>query len=487
MSAMFLTNSLKKGASHTLARPFLVAGATSIRPPRFPPRSRVSYLGVRSFIVEPNRQGPQNGANADRERAQQEIPKNHSPEASSESRGISPYLTGLLVVGIGLTAYGLYGLYGVMTMWPPEIRQDLRSGLLAKRKGDLDIASQYLTSAWERAKSMPLDSFGDEPLFKITGIGIALAAIYEQENKPERAYQIYEDALWQLRSARLNLPPSTPDKRPDLGIETFKVLSSAEKMRSVALAYKLGEMAHKLQKAPEEEEKWLVWSVEAILRTVLDAPPVAAAEVVQRVNPGTANQGPNITVLVEQLGLPAWTIEHDLAAPFEALGSFYAKVGKARYALPLYLQAISILIPPPPNVSTLENRCRGAQLMGNIAELILRNHDRGNVNPDDLAQAESWARKGLELTISARKASAIKHDVCEEAFAILLYNLAMVRELYGDVGRARALLAESLEQSKAIDMKEGIKHAQDALHALDTDSSDIQPLVVGAEGVDHVV
>lgn len=178
---------------------------------------------------------------------------------------------------------------------------------------------------------MPLDAFGDLPLFKITGIGIALAAIYEQGSRLEKAYQIYEDALWQLRSARLELPPSTPDKRPDLGIETFKVLSSAEKMRSVALAYKLGEMAHKLHKPPEEEEKWLVWSVEAILRTVLDAPPVAAAEVVHRVSPETTtNQGLNITALVEQLGLPTWTVEHDIAAPFEALGTFYAKVGRAR-------------------------------------------------------------------------------------------------------------------------------------------------------------
>lgn len=54
--------------------------------------------------------------------------------------------------------------------------------------------------------------------------------------------------------------------------------------------------------------------------------------------------------------------------------------------------------------------------------------------------------------------------------------------------RARALLAESLEQSKAIEMEEGIKHAQDALRALDSaDSGDIQPLVIGMEGVDRVV
>ena len=171
---------------------------------------------------------------------------------------------------------------------------------------------------------MPQDAFGDEPLLKITGIGIALAAIYEQGNKLERAYRIYEDTLWQLRSAGRQLPPSSPNTRPDLGIETFKVLSSAEKMRSVVLAYKLAEIAHKIHKPSEEEEKWLVWSVEAILHTVLDASPVA-------VSSGTANnQGPNITALVEQLGLPAWAVEHDIAAPFEALGTFYAKMGNAR-------------------------------------------------------------------------------------------------------------------------------------------------------------
>ena len=176
---------------------------------------------------------------------------------------------------------------------------------------------------------MPHDVFGDEPLLKVTGIGIALAAVYEQENKLEEAYRIYEDAFWQLHRARLELPPSSPDKRPDLGKETLKVLNSAEKMRSVALAYRLGELANKIHKPPEEEEKWLVWSVEAILRTTLDTPPDATAEVVPRVGSGTAsNQAPN--ALVEQLGLPIWTVEHDIAAPFEALGTFYAKVGKVR-------------------------------------------------------------------------------------------------------------------------------------------------------------
>jgi len=34
-------------------------------------------------------------------------------------------------------------------MWPPEIKKDLRSGLLAKRKGDLDLAESYLSRCAE--------------------------------------------------------------------------------------------------------------------------------------------------------------------------------------------------------------------------------------------------------------------------------------------------------------------------------------------------
>ena len=103
-----LTNLLKKKALYTLARPFLVVGAAFISPPRPQPRSRVLNLGLRFFIVEPNQQGPQNGAKPrEEQQTRQEIPKHHFREVLSESRGISPYLTGLLVVGFGLTAYGL--------------------------------------------------------------------------------------------------------------------------------------------------------------------------------------------------------------------------------------------------------------------------------------------------------------------------------------------------------------------------------------------
>lgn len=62
--------------------------------------------------------------------------------------------------------------------------------------------------------------------------------------------------------------------------------------------------------------------------------------------------------------------------------------------------------------------------MGNVADLILRR----STSSEAITQAESWAKKGLEVTSAARMSrSAI--DVCEVAYAVLLYNFAMIREV----------------------------------------------------------
>lgn len=67
--------------------------------------------------------------------------------------------------------------------------------------------------------------------------------------------------------------------------------------------------------------------------------------------------------------------------------------------------------------------------MGNIAELILRDHPSNNVPTEVLAQAEAWARKGLEITKTMRSGSVFrKNEICEEGYAVLLFNMAMIRQ-----------------------------------------------------------
>lgn len=52
-------------------------------------------------------------------------------------------------------------------------------------------------------------------------------------------------------------------------------------------------------------------------------------------------------MLVGELDLPPWVGKNDLGATLEALGNFYAGKRNVEYAMPLYLQSISLLLPPP--------------------------------------------------------------------------------------------------------------------------------------------
>lgn len=142
--------------------------------------------------------------------------------------------------------------------------------------------------------------------------------------------------------------------------------------------------------------------------------------------------------------------------------------------------------------------------MGNVAELMIRSLNTESASSEALSQAEAWAKKGLDVVMAARKLSPIKYDVCEESLAMLLYNVAMIREvgveinnifslpfntlirrflqLSGDKAQARALLSEALEQSKAIGMDEGIKRSQEGLRALDEDKEGFEPPSIEMEG-----
>ncbi|EDR07975.1 uncharacterized protein LACBIDRAFT_297524 [Laccaria bicolor S238N-H82] len=392
-----------------------------------------------------------------RPRRQQNIPEFEAEARTSRfnlSR-LSPFWTALIVLGAGLTAYGLYDIYATLTMWPSEIRKDLRGGLAAKYKGDLLLSAQYLRRALDTSKKIPLTEFKTLPYLKTSGIAICLAGVLEEDGKVEEAYKVYEDALLQLQHVM--------DAKP-------QELKGQEKMRAVALSHKLGEMAHDMHKPREEEEKWLVLSVETILKSVLQAPAGSQAD-----QNGSRH---DIQVMVEELALPGWVVQQDIAAPFEALGSFYSRTGNIRFAMPLYLQAVSILIPPPPQECSPENKCRGAQMMGNIADLILQS----GTSPELIQQAESWANKGLEVASVVRNSSRAKHDVCEIAYAFMLFNLGRIREISKDYGKAKELFTASLEQSKAIGLEEGIEHAEDGLRSLGSDQNTALPSIKPTHG-----
>jgi len=140
---------------------------------------------------------------------------------------------------------------------------------------------------------------------KISGVAIALADVYESQGDFQRAYEVYADSFALLQTAKAE-----------------NKLNGTERLRAVGIAARLGTMAQQLQKPPQEEERWLSWGAEEVLRlvkeeSIMDAP----------------IEGPSddTHVTLADLQLPEWVSVTDLGAPLEQLAGFYARNGKLEY------------------------------------------------------------------------------------------------------------------------------------------------------------
>src|SRR6266576_5806578 len=121
----------------------------------------------------------------------------------------------------------------------------------------------------------------------------------------DRAYNVYSDALSHLQDVGSKQP-----------------LSIEEHMRAVTLSCKLAEMANAAGRDDIEEEKWLVWAVEVILKNIMPARANHDEE------NGAAVQQGTLPSDYESLALPEWVSATDLAVPFEALATLYVRNGR---------------------------------------------------------------------------------------------------------------------------------------------------------------
>ncbi|KAH9833252.1 uncharacterized protein C8Q71DRAFT_875786 [Rhodofomes roseus] len=337
----------------------------------------------------------------------------------------------------------------MFTMWPQEVRGDLRAGIKAKNQGDFILSERYLRRAYDTALGLPFETFSPSAHLKLSGIAIALASTLEAAERPEPAYEVYSDALSRLRAANAAAP-----------------LSGPERMRAVALASKLGEMAETYQLPVAEEERWLTYAVEELLRVVRDE--AGKGKIVVE---GEKQERDVMPIMLVELELPPWVTKTDVGAPLEALGRFYAREGNVECVQ----SAISLLVPPPSSkkTATAEERCRGAQLMNNISELSIR----GKQTDEKRAQAIAWAQQGLATIERTKESGGSPEDLwlCEQTLAAVLFNLGSLHEMGGDVDQSRQLFKQSLDQARSIKMREGVMEAQAALRRLDRTSSRVTP------------
>ncbi|KAJ7634894.1 hypothetical protein FB45DRAFT_476844 [Roridomyces roridus] len=336
-----------------------------------------------------------------------------------------------IALGVAGTATLAYAGYDAYTKWrnifPPEVRADLKLGIGAKHKGDLETSAYYKRKAWNTAITRPIEEFNAEPYLKITGIAVDLAGELEDEGDFKEAFAVYRSALDLVRGR----PPE-------------QLLSGRERLRAVSLAVKLGQLAPACDIPVQEEEKILVWAVEEMLKLLVDTHAGAPLD-------------------FTRLNLPKWLTRTDICVPLQELGDFYSRVGKMEYAVPLYLQGISLLVSDD---GVPANMCQGAQLMNNVAELIIR----GDPTDEKQQNAEFWAHKALSTLQHARQKTKEPIATCEQALAVALFNAGMLRELAGDPQKARSFFVSASKQSKSYGIEEAAKVAEEAIARVDANA-----------------
>jgi hypothetical protein len=95
------------------------------------------------------------------------------------------------------------------------------------------------------------------------------------------------------------------------------VLSGPERMRAVGLSMKLAEIASRFGQK-EEEERYLVFGVEEILRMMKE---VSGA--MPSAGKPNGSSGPQ-----QELTLPSWVTNTDAGSVLERLAEFYSRTGR---------------------------------------------------------------------------------------------------------------------------------------------------------------
>jgi len=281
-----------------------------------------------------------------------------------------------------------------------------------------------------------------------------LGEVLEKNHKAEQAYEVYaaaleriQDAMQRQRSQPVEIQVTGPDR-----------------VRAAALAFKLAEMAEEYSQPEAEEEKWLVYAVEELLRVLRDTQsrmPAGSDASVGSVN----GHGDQTTLDLAELELPRWVSRDDVVAPLERLGAFYNRTGKQEYAVPLYLSALSILLPPNSHQTSSETKCQGAHIMNSLASSLAQ---AASPSPERLSQAETWAKKAIAV-VDAAKASEKDSEVLQQCNGVLvaaLFNMGSLKEMAGSPSDARDWYLASHVQASSIKMREGVLEAEQALRRL---------------------
>ncbi|TIA92865.1 hypothetical protein E3P99_00423 [Wallemia hederae] len=308
----------------------------------------------------------------------------------------------LACTGLGATIYAVLEYYSAFTEWPEAVRGDIRFAVKAHKAGDTKRALEGYRKVIDTGRELSEEEYkaiGVSKAITLTGVQIACATLLSLSERPSDAHHELADALSYLLSGDV--------KKGD-----------AETHRCIALAVKLGDMAYRARERSQAEQ-YYEWALAEMFR-------VSRAEKERKENDKEHTKGDEqLNLMTHQLNLPKWVSVSDLGGTLERLAALYSEQGRPEAAAPLYMQAISLLMPPQPFRHTppsTSDRCRAALLMTNLSSVLTSHPSSKNLD-----NALQWANKAVELVEYSQNSDDDK--VCNHTLAVGLFNVGVLHEM----------------------------------------------------------
>ncbi|KAJ9111710.1 hypothetical protein QFC19_001070 [Naganishia cerealis] len=344
---------------------------------------------------------------------------------------------GLAILGLFVTTYGLLEWYYAFSSWPEEVRKDLKTAIKARNRGDAIRSEAAFIRAIETSKTLPIEAFDPEPLLKITGIYISLSALLESIGQHRRAIQVLQEAL-------AFLDRYDPEQNGTLPTAQNAVpFTLSDRTRSIGLAQKLGTLALHIadstgkDKNADLAEIYLTRALNAMIKLANrdSSQDKEDTKLVGRdfdfpQDGGKAQAQENMDVDGARLNK---VTQKSMGITMEALADLYVRRGEHELANPLYVQAISTLLPTSPEQAKVtgkppvQDRCQAVMLMNSLSSSMLNPPSSNNIKA-----AKAWSLRALQLvdqalneTISDEKLQA----ACERARIVTEFNLGMLSEV----------------------------------------------------------
>ena len=342
-----------------------------------------------------------------------------------------------------------------MHNFPEPVAKELRKAIYYDKGYGKDPkkAFQYYKEALMVATDLGMNPYSDE----FIGMRMRMAEFLESNDQYHAAITVLEkekELCYDfLERAKATKEVDIPD---------------AQWSRMMGMAVKLGVKLGKLYSVedvdnPEAAQEALVKAVETLLK-----------ERIRRQEMGIKEEGRE------------WLNEEEVGASLEELGHSYLDTNQPEFALPLFLQALSLSAPKSCHSAMLSKcqvHCNPNLTNGNAvnqvsAALSLQRPGSApslgtsKANPkisgptaaDLQKQAKQWAEKAL--TMAQAVSPPERTEECDIACAVTTHNLAELAQISGDTVTAKKLFQEAKSLSKAVGFEDGVKEASIALRRL---------------------